>query len=142
MVKFLRRHLLIVIILLVAILAGIGGYFYENNVSYKNPALAAQTEAENLANIVGKLIILPTDEVPTIATVSDPSQLANQPFFAKAKKGDKVLIYTSAKIAILYDPMVKKIVNVAPVNLGDLSKTGSALSGTTDSVSTTPSNEF
>ncbi len=121
MVKFIRRHLPLIFVLFLFVLA-VGGYFYKNNISYENPASATQTELQMLADEVGKLIILPTNEVPTIATVSDPSALKNQAFFADAKKGDKVLIYTNAKKAILYDPIVKKIVNVAPVNTGDIQK--------------------
>jgi hypothetical protein len=130
------------LILFLAVALAVAGYFYENSISYKNPTLAAQTEAESLAKEVGKLIILPSDEVPTIATVSDPTALSNQAFFTNAKKGDKVLIYTSAKIAILYDPVVKKIVTVAPVNLGDLSRSASLSPDSTGSVSTSSNNEF
>jgi hypothetical protein len=43
-----------------------------------------------------------------------------------AKKGDKVLIYTNAKKAILYDPELNKIVNVAPLNIGDQKVTAPA----------------
>jgi hypothetical protein len=57
-----------------------------------------------------------------VATVSDPEILKNKNFFIDAKKGDKVLIYYSARKAILYDPVVKKIVNIAPVNIGDFKK--------------------
>ena len=39
-------------------------------------------------------------------------------FFSKAKVGDKVIIYTNARKAILYDPVAGKIVEVAPVNIG------------------------
>ena len=79
----------------------------------------SQEEVKKVVAQVGKLILLPEGETPTIATVSDPSALKNQAFFADAKKGDKVLIYTNAKKAILYDPVIKKIINVAPVNTGD-----------------------
>jgi hypothetical protein len=79
-----------------------------------NSQNSAQTEATNIINEVGKLIVLPTDEIPTIATVTDLSQLKNQPFFANAKVGDDVLIYSQAQKAILYDPSLNKIVEMAP----------------------------
>ncbi len=84
----------------------------------QNPQVAAQEETQTLIDRVGRLIILPEGETPTIATVSDPEKLRNQPFFAKAKVGDKVLIYTNAKKAILYDPLADRILEVAPVNIG------------------------
>jgi hypothetical protein len=77
-----------------------------------------QAIIKDLVTKVGKLIVLPSNETPTVATVVDPSVLKSQPFFANAKKGDAVLIYTSAKTAILYDPAVNKIVNVAPITIG------------------------
>ena len=51
-----------------------------------------------------------------MATVSDPEKLKDQPFFAKAQKGDKVLIYSNSQKAILYSPTEDKIVEVAPIN--------------------------
>lgn len=85
----------------------------------KNPTLAGQIEVNDLVSRVGVLMVLPKDEQPTIATVSDYKQLKDQPFFIHAVNGDKVLIYTKAKEAILYDPKVNKIIQVAPVNLGN-----------------------
>lgn len=85
----------------------------------KAPASVAPTdEARQLVQRVGELIVLPTDENPTIATIADPERLKGQAFFARAKVGDKVLIYTKAKKAILYDPEAHRIVEVAPVNIG------------------------
>jgi len=70
---------------------------------------------EFLISEVGKLMTLPMDEIPTVATVSDLEALKDEEFFVNAKIGDKVLIYNNAKQAILYDPIAKKIVNVAPI---------------------------
>src|SRR3989338_11128402 len=115
MKRFFRRYFPILFVVALLI---IGGYFYKNKISYQNPELAAEIEAKELAEKVGKLFLLPKDEVPTIATVSDPEVLKNQAFFKDAKRGDKVLIFTNAKKAILYDPSANLIINVAPVNLG------------------------
>ena len=94
-------------------------YFYRQSSSIKfDPAQAAEKEATDLVAEVGKLILLPAGEEPTIATVSDPEKLRDQPFFAQAKTGDKVLLYTNAKKAYLYDPVAHKILEVAPVNVG------------------------
>ena len=74
----------------------------------------ATTEVATLVEKVGKLIALPEDETPTIATIKQPDKLKDQAFFANAKEGDKVLIYTKARKAILYDPSADKIIQVAP----------------------------
>jgi hypothetical protein len=104
---------------LVIVLTGTSIYFYQryHRLSTGNNA-TTQAETEALVKEVGELIYLPTDETPTLATVSDPDKLRGQVFFEDAKKGYKVLIYTNAKKAILYDPIAKKIVNVAPINIG------------------------
>ena len=80
-------------------------------------ALPAPDETAQLIEEVGKLIRLPEDETPTIATVSDPQKLREQAFFKNASEGDKVLIYTQSKKAILYSPILKQIIEVANVNL-------------------------
>ncbi len=67
---------------------------------------------------MGRLITLPEGEEPTVATITDIEKLKDQTFFQKAKNGDKVIIYTNAKKAILYDPIARKIIDVAPVNIG------------------------
>jgi hypothetical protein len=81
----------------------------------ENPAARLVQEKAALIEEVGKLIVLP-DEEPTIATVTDLASLKGQPFFASAAVGDKVLIYTNAKKAVLYRPSEKKVLEVAPVN--------------------------
>lgn len=101
------------------IFAGAAVYFFlQFKELQKNPQKLAQQEVQELVSKVSKLIVLPEGETPTVATVTDPEKLKDQPFFAKAKNGDKVLIYTKAKKAILYDPVANKIVEVAPVNIG------------------------
>lgn len=122
------------LIVLAIIGTGAGGYFYYQNQKSQqelhsirtDPEIlrkAAKQETEKIIDEVGRLIALPEGEEPTVATVTDAEKLKDQPFFAKAKNGDKVIIYTQAKKAILYDPAAKKIVDVAPVNIGTASAT-------------------
>ncbi|OGI90570.1 hypothetical protein A2911_00385 [Candidatus Nomurabacteria bacterium RIFCSPLOWO2_01_FULL_40_15] len=108
------------IFLFLAVVAGITAryYFHNKDVLYESSAVIAKTEAQALAEKVGMLMLLPTGEVPTVATVSDPKVLQNQSFFIDVKKGDKVLIYANAQKAVLYRPEIDKIVNIAPVNFG------------------------
>ena len=107
--------LVVVIAIVVAV------YFY---LQYqKNQPQANEQAVQSLVAEVSKLIELPTGEQPTVATVSDINKLKNQTFFAHAKNGDKVLIYTKAQKAILYDPTERKIVEVGPINLTQTSPT-------------------
>ncbi len=109
------------VILVGAIVAAAYFYmqYYQTQQLLKNPTLAAQQQTKELLNRLGMLIDLPKNETPTIATVSDVSKLKDQPFFVKAQNGDKVIIYTNAKKAILYRPSENKIMEVAPVNIGN-----------------------
>lgn len=123
--------MLVVAVAAVTILALLpSAYFYtkyrQAEQRLANPAEFAQAETQELVTSVGKLIELPTDETPTVATVSDRERLANQPFFAKAQNGDKVLIYTTARKAVLFRPGANKIIEVAPINLGSESSPSAA----------------
>jgi hypothetical protein len=118
-----NKALLIIIAIVVLAIAVLPSYYFYSQ--YKktpsllsNPTASSTAQAKVLVDEVGKLMVLPTTEQPTIATVSDVSKLAGQPFFANAKNGDKVLIYTQAKEAILYRESINKIIQVAPINLG------------------------
>lgn len=91
-------------------------YFYRQG--HQDTQVEAQQELNQVITAVGKLIVLPTEEQPTLATVSDPEKLKDQSFFKNALKGDQVLIYTTARKAILYRPSANKIIEVAPVNAG------------------------
>lgn len=118
-----NKLILILVVLLVLLAAGAAYLFMQVSALKQDPDALARKEAEELVAVVGKLILLPKDELPTVATVSDPTKLAGQAFFAKAKVGDKVLLYPNARKAYLFDPEANRVLEVAPINLGD---TGSA----------------
>jgi hypothetical protein len=82
----------------------------------QNPQKATEEETKALLDKVGQLIELPNEQ-PTVATVTDLAPLKDQPFFANAQIGDKVLIFSQAKKAVLYRPSTNKVIEVAPVNL-------------------------
>jgi hypothetical protein len=84
-----------------------------------NPTELAKQQQVELEKLVGALVDLPSGETPTVATVSDSAKLKEQAFFELAQNGDKVLIYSKAKKAYLYRPSTNKMVNIAPVNIGD-----------------------
>lgn len=79
---------------------------------------AAKAENNKLIERVRTLITVPSDETPTIATVTDSEKLKNNAFFVNAQNGDKVLIYSTAKKAVIYRPGENKIVEVGPISIG------------------------
>lgn len=128
-VKFIFRTLknpIILLILLLATAIGIGYYSHSQYQKTKaeldkyreDPRKLTAEESKRIVGDVGKLITLPTGEEPTIATVTDKEKLKDQAFFAKAENGDRVLIYTQARRAILYRPSINKVIDVAPINIG------------------------
>ncbi len=84
----------------------------------QNPTEASKKEVKEVVDRLSKIMVIPTNEDPTVATVLDKEKLKDQPFFANAEKGDKVVIFSKAQLAILYRPSTNKIVQVAPINLG------------------------
>lgn len=128
---FLYTKGILIGLTLVAVLGLVFGiyYFYQYQKTQKNvtnPAVAGQFELKDTVEKVGRLVELPVDEEPTLATVSDVTKLKNQPFFIKARNGDKVLIYQKAKKAILYRPSTNKIVEYGPISLGSAEQTSAS----------------
>jgi hypothetical protein len=123
-----KRRLINIIIILIAIIAiGFGGFFYyklhkmqrsyvENQKQQK--AEQALKDKNDLITNVGKLYLFPIDEMPTIATVSDPGLVKTQNFFTNPEAGDKVLIFTNSTKAVLYRPSINKIIDIVSVSSG------------------------
>ena len=121
--SLLKRFVIPIGVVLIIAVASIPSYYFYNQYQkaqmlLKNPTEAAKEEVNALVARVGQLLELPQGEEPTVATVSDKEKLKDQAFFAKAENGDKVLIYTNAKKAILYRPSINRVIDVAPVNIG------------------------
>jgi hypothetical protein len=122
--KKLPTILLISLILNLAL--GLFGYkTYTDFKSYKeDPQKLEKEEVAAVVAEVSKLINLPDNIEPVLATVSDAEALkAEQPFFANSENGDKVLLYTQTedaalRKAYLYRPSEKRLLNVAPINIG------------------------
>lgn len=128
----LKKFLLLVLVLLL-IGAGVTAYYFyqQAKVLAPNRAPIGQEEVTSLMVAVGRLIVLPEGETPTIATVSNPEKLKDQAFFASAKAGDKVLIYTNAQKAFLYDPTSDRVINVAPLSVGSTNVATTSMKATT-----------
>jgi hypothetical protein len=111
--RYLFRFLIIASILG---LSGTSFYYYQQYRKIKiSPEVAAQSENKQLVDKISVFMILPEGEEPTIATVSDREKLSEKDFFKKSENGDKILIYTEAKKAILYRPSINKVIEVAPL---------------------------
>lgn len=111
--------------------SGAGVYYYAE---YQKLALRTkdpQVEIKEILDKVGKLIELPEGEEPTVATVQDAEQIRNQPFFAKAQNGYRVILFTDAKLAILFDEQANKLINVGSISVS-----------TSSAAKTTPAPEF
>ncbi len=114
-----KKHRWIIrgLVALLCIAAGSSVYFWnQSRTAAHQPA--QESEAQTLVAAVSKLVVLPSDETPTIATVKDKESLKSQPFFIEAEVGDKVLIYQKAGKAILYRPSTNRVIAIAPFSSG------------------------
>ncbi|MFZ5534930.1 MAG: hypothetical protein ACOY3M_02120 [Patescibacteria group bacterium] len=98
--------------------SGAGIYYYSEYQKLSQRTRNPQAEIKEVLGKVGKLIELPEGEEPTVATVQDAEQIRNQPFFSKAQNGHRVILYTNARLAILFDEKANKLINVGAVNVG------------------------
>jgi hypothetical protein len=104
--------------------------FIQNNRSQKEISrlktqvvATEQQEAQTLVTLVGKLVELPTDETPTIATVTDKEKLSGQSFFSRSENGDRLLIYPKIRKVYLYRPSINKLIDIAPISLDQTTPT-------------------
>jgi len=116
----LKKNLIVSALAVLFLAATVGMIYFrlQLNTLKTNPQKVAEEEISTVVAKVSELMVLPEGEAPNMLTVTDPAQLKDQPFFARAEAGDKVLIYTNAKKAILYSVGKGKILEVAPLNIG------------------------
>lgn len=106
---------IILVGIVMAIILGLVGVLFIYKKSNKTDS-PVNNEVASIVEQVGKIIILPKDEEPTVATVSDLEKVKDQPFFANAKVGDSILIYVKAQKIFLYRSTDKKLIEVAPLS--------------------------
>lgn len=116
------KFFLVLFVLVIALAGYAGAYYYytqytKTKIVLDNPQVASQNEVKTVTDQLSKIYELPKGEEPTVATVLDKEKLKDQPFFAKAENGDKVIIYTKSQLAILFRVSANKIINVSPVSL-------------------------
>lgn len=119
----------LVVIVIITLSTGVFVMYSRNKqlvIEMQSASSMSENTVQQLLSNLGKLISLPTDEQPTIATVTDPQKLASQSFFALAKTGDKVFVFNKSKRIILYRPVTNKIINAAPLNRDEGQVAGAA----------------
>lgn len=119
---------ILLLAVLILILAGLPSYYFYNQYQkaqalLQNPNLTVSQQEQDLVAKVGNLMVLPSNESPTIASVKDKTQLPDIPLFANVQNGDQILIYQKAQKAIVYRPSINKIIEVSPINLNSNSQT-------------------
>jgi hypothetical protein len=136
-----KTGLFFCLILLATSIAGISYYKYlqakQEIAKLSTPEgqqQVAQRELTVLLTQIKKHLVLPDNETPTLATITDIEAIKKvQPFFDKAQNGDKVLVYAGSKKAIIYRPQADLIVNV-----GFIAVDGEAAGAQTPPTATTP----
>lgn len=84
-----------------------------------------QDAADKIVSDVRKLMDIPEDINPTVATIVDIELLREKnPFYAKAENGDHLIVTPTR--AILYSSVNNKIIDVVPVQLEPAGEGGSA----------------
>lgn len=105
---------------LIVIFAAVAGFFFWQWQSLKSdPKVAAEESSQRILRKVGAIYALPTGEEPTVALVQDKDKLKGQSFFDKAQNGDYLLMYSKAKVALIYREKDGKLINVGPISLDD-----------------------
>ncbi len=104
----------------VALVALLGGAYYFGSLqqvpSEKEAEALIVKEASDLVSQVGAIMELP-EELPAVATIIDETKVSNEPFFAGAKNGDKILVFVQSQKFVIYRPSTNKIINSTVLNL-------------------------
>ena len=93
--------------------------FYDLYKTYEAKVPVSDKEAEKevavLVTQLKKIMEVP-DEKPVVATVKDKDTLkSQQAFFAQAENGDKLIVFQTARKAILFRPSIGKIIESGPL---------------------------
>ncbi|KKT50115.1 MAG: hypothetical protein UW42_C0024G0013 [Candidatus Collierbacteria bacterium GW2011_GWB1_44_197] len=75
----------------------------------KDPQSVAKEEIKELVGKLSKLVVLPADEEPVVATVTDKEKLKDQPVFARAENGLKIALVNGSKNTGISNELEKRI---------------------------------
>jgi len=108
--KTKRRSVFVILFIVVLV---VGGYYFLNK---PTPEERAKQELASAIARVSKIMILPQDDQPVLATVTDAKTLiAQQTFFAGSINGDQLLLFPKSMKAVIWSPSRSKIINVGPI---------------------------
>lgn len=115
--SLIRRFWLLLVGILVIALIATAFFVGRHTVYQTHPELSNLEQATLILNKVGKLIELPQNEYPQMATIEDADSVRDaQPFLINAQNGDILIVYASAQTALLYRPSTNKLIAVGPVS--------------------------
>jgi hypothetical protein len=111
---------LVIIGLVVFVIVAMAAIFFAGQffATQSNSKTADDATRQRILGKVENLYMLP-EGTPTVALVQNKDQLSGQTFYDKVENGDYLVIYDQAKLALVYREAVNKLVNVAPIALGD-----------------------
>ncbi|MFI5271183.1 MAG: LytR C-terminal domain-containing protein [Candidatus Saccharimonadales bacterium] len=111
--KIRKKYLLFLPAIAILIIVVIGIINYHNTHKFDN-----QKSLNQVVSLVGRHIVLPTGETPTLATITGHDKLDHSSIlYSKGKDGDRVLIYVQAGLVYIYRPSIDRIVAVGPVSV-------------------------
>lgn len=118
-IRAMERKKLMLIMggVIAALLVAVGALGWKVFHTKTDSATANKTTSKRIVQEVGNIYMLPAGEEPTVALVQDKAKLGNQEFFKNTVNGDYLLVYSKAKLALVYRESNHKLVNVGPVNI-------------------------
>lgn len=94
------------------------------NLSANASSKLTDDQVSRIVERIGKFMVLPEDETPTVVVVRDAENSQQQAFYKGVKNGDVLVVYS--KTAILYDPVNNKLLNVSPLSRSEATPQPSA----------------
>lgn len=110
--KLSYRRIALLGIMMVVLLCA---FFWKDIYAFARYHKDGEREVQRLLLDVRTKAVLPSSEVPGLATVTDTTKLNKGGVLAHAKNGDKVLLFYTAREAILYRPHESKVVAIGPI---------------------------
>ncbi len=119
-----KKAFVISLIFVFGIVMGAGGIFGYLQLK-KTPVPVEQLQDDKppqevlglIETVEKKVPNIPKNEIPSVATVKDLADLSDQEFLAGAKVGDRIMIYSASKRAILYRPSTNEVIRQGPVEI-------------------------